>query len=81
MVALVQRLKQDGAHHARGRASDREAGKDQGGQGPASSLHLPLPAKEKTFSLALEFRKSDVPREEIVRALQGIIEDLMREES
>ena len=37
--------------------------------------------REKSFALALQFRKSDVPREEIVRALQTIIEDLLREEA
>jgi hypothetical protein len=29
----------------------------------------------------VRFKKSQVPREELVRALQAIIEDLMREES
>jgi ParB family chromosome partitioning protein len=37
--------------------------------------------KEKTFSLALQFKRSEVPREEVVRALQSIIEDLMREDA
>lgn len=37
--------------------------------------------KEKTFSLALQFKRTDVPREEVVRALQSIIEDLMREDA
>jgi hypothetical protein len=36
---------------------------------------------DKTYAVALRFKKSQVPREEIVRALQAIIEDLMREES
>ena len=33
------------------------------------------------FALSLQFRKSDVPRDEIVRALQSIIEDLLSEEA
>ena len=37
--------------------------------------------KEKTFSLALQFKRTDVPREEVVRALQSIIEDLLREDA
>ena len=37
--------------------------------------------REKSFHLALQFRKSEVRRDEIVRALQSIIEDLLREES
>ena len=37
--------------------------------------------REKSFALALQFRKSDVRRDEIVRALQSIIEDLLREEA
>ena len=40
-----------------------------------------IQVRERTFSLALQFRKSEVPRDEIVRALQSIIEDLLREEA
>ena len=36
---------------------------------------------DKTYAVAVRFKKSQVPREELVRALQAIIEDLMREES
>jgi hypothetical protein len=34
---------------------------------------------DKSFTLTLQFRKSQVPREEIVGALQSAIEELMRE--
>ena len=36
-------------------------------------------ATEKTFSLTVQFRRSQVSREEVVQALQAAIEDLMSE--
>jgi hypothetical protein len=37
--------------------------------------------KEKSFKLALQFRRSEVDRREIIRTLQAIIEELARAES
>ena len=37
--------------------------------------------KEKTFSLALQFKRTEVPRDEVVRALQSIIDELLREKA
>jgi hypothetical protein len=35
--------------------------------------------REKTFSLSLQFRKAQVPREEIIRSLQAIIDALLND--
>lgn len=50
------------------------------GRGRPRNFVFKYQPKEKTFSLALQFKRTDVPREEVVRALQSIIEDLLREE-
>jgi len=34
--------------------------------------------REKSFSLALQFRKASVPKDEIIRTLESILEDLRR---
>jgi hypothetical protein len=34
--------------------------------------------REKSFRLSLQFKKSNVPREEIIRTLQAILEELRR---
>jgi ParB family chromosome partitioning protein len=79
MIALIQRLQHDG------RATREEArriakqGKSKAKGRPRHYVFRYQP-REKTFALALQFRKSDVPREEIVRALQTIIEELLSEE-
>jgi ParB family chromosome partitioning protein len=80
MIALVQRLQQDGRgtrDDAR-RLSKQTKGKATRGR-PRHYVFRYQP-REKSFKVALEFRKSDVGRDEIVRALQSIIEDLLRED-
>jgi len=83
MIALVQRLQKDGG----GRATREDArklvkqGKAKGAKGRPRHYVFRYQPREKSFALSLQFRKSDVPREEIVRALQSIIEDLLREEA
>jgi ParB family chromosome partitioning protein len=83
MIALVQRLKKDGG----GRATREDArkiakqGKAKAAKGRPRHYVFRYQPREKSFALSLQFRKSDVPREEIVRALQSAIEDLLSEES
>ena len=80
MLALIARLQQDGgATRDNARRLAKQA-KTKGAKGRARPYVFRYQPKEKSFSLALQFRKSDVPRDEIVRALQSIIEDLIREE-
>jgi ParB family chromosome partitioning protein len=81
MIALLQRLQQDGKATREDARRIAKQGKGKSAKGRPRHYTFRYQPKEKTFALALQFRKSDVPREEIVRALQGIIEDLMREES
>ena len=79
MVALIERLQNEGTTRQEARRIRKES-KGRAKGRPRAYVFRYQP-REKTFSLALQFRKSQVPREEIVRALQSIIEDLMREEA
>jgi ParB family transcriptional regulator, chromosome partitioning protein len=77
MTTLVEQLQSEGAksrQHARSLARHAR-GKGRGR--PRNYVFRFQPA-EKTFSLALQFRKSHVPREEVVRALQAILDELTR---
>src|SRR5262249_53151350 len=79
MLALVQRLQNDG-HTTRDEAR-RIARQSKGvkAKGRPRNYVFRYQAREKTFALSLQFRKSDVERDEIVRALREILEELVRE--
>jgi len=83
MIALVQRLQKDNG----GRATREDArkiakqGKAKAAKGRPRHYVFRYQPREKSFALSLQFRKSDVPRDEIVRALQSIIEDLLSDEA
>jgi ParB family chromosome partitioning protein len=78
MIALVERLEKEGTTRQEARRITRE-GKPGPGKGQAKHFVYRYQSPEKTFSLALQFRKTHVAREEIVRVLQSIIEDLNRD--
>ncbi len=79
MVALIERLQQDGAtREVARRAVKEEKAKPQRGR-PKHFVYRYQP-KEKSFALSLQFKKAQVPREEIVRALRAIIDELMNDE-
>jgi len=78
MVALIERLQEEGATRDVARRAAKQAKKPSRGR-PRNYVFRFQP-KERSFSLALRFRKPQVQREEIVRALQSIIEELMRED-
>jgi ParB family chromosome partitioning protein len=82
MIAFVQRLTEQGTptrQEARQIAkSTRNAKSAKAGRGRPRHYVFKYQPREKTFRLALEFRKSDVPRAEIVSALQSIIDELSR---
>jgi len=82
MMALLQRLGSEGAPATRdaARRISKES-KGRAGKGRPRHYVFRYQPREKTFALSLQFRKSDVPRDEIVRALQAIIEELVREEA
>lgn len=77
MVALVGRLQKEGATRQAARRVAREA--KPGARGRPRHYVFQYQPREKSFTLALRFKKSQVQRDEIVRALQSIIEDLMAE--
>jgi ParB family transcriptional regulator, chromosome partitioning protein len=76
MIALLERLQRDGT-------TTRQAARDVAKEAKPKSKGRPrnfvfkFQPKEKTFSLALQFKRSDVPREEVVRVLQRIIDELL----
>lgn len=79
MIALLDRLREQGGatrQDAR-RIAKEVAGKTHGRSRNYVFRHQP---SGKSFTLSLKFRKTQVAREEIVRALQAVIEDLMRED-
>jgi len=77
MVSFIERLQQEGKTRRDARRIAHEAkGKTKGRPKSYAFRYQP---KDKAFSLTLQFRKSQVPREELVGALQSVIEDLMSE--
>jgi len=79
MVALIERLQQEGPTRAAARRLVRED-KSTTPKGRPRHYVFRYQPKEKSFQLALRFGKAQVPREEVVRALQAVIEDLVRED-
>jgi len=80
MVALIERLQQEGPTRAAARRLVH-ASKGAAPKGRPRQYVFRYQPKEKTFSLALRFGKSQVQRAEVVRALQAVIEDLTREDA
>ena len=77
MIALVERLQSSGGatrDDARRLAQQEKA---KATRGRPRHFVFKYQPREKTFSLALQFRKSEVPREEVVAALQAIIDELL----
>jgi len=79
MVSFIERLQQEGMTRRDARRIARET-KGKAKSRPKNYVFRFQP-KEKAFSLTLQFRKAQVPREELVGALQAVIEELMQEGS
>jgi ParB family chromosome partitioning protein len=77
MVSFIERLQQEGMTRQHARRIAKEA-KGRAKGRPKSYVFRYQP-KDKAFNLSLQFRKSQVPRDELVGALQSVIEDLMSE--
>jgi ParB family transcriptional regulator, chromosome partitioning protein len=75
MMALIERLQRDGATT---RQAAREVVKEAKPKtkGRPRNFVFKFQPKEKSFSLNLQFRRSDVPREEVIATLQRIIQEL-----
>jgi ParB family chromosome partitioning protein len=80
MVALLERLQKEGATREAARRAARD-GQSQFRRGRPRNFVFRYAPREKSFSLSLQFKRSQVPRDEIIRVLRGIIEDLSRETS
>jgi len=79
MMALIEQLAQGTPTRQDARRLAREA-KSSPSKGRPRRFVFKYEPKEKDFRLALQFRRSHVGRDEILRALQSIIEELTREE-
>jgi hypothetical protein len=80
MLALVERFQKEGVST---RQDARRVTKARGKAAAGRPKHFVFryQPKEKSFSLALQFKRSEVDRREIIRTLQAIIEELGRAES
>ncbi len=77
MIALIERLTRDGGGAAVTREQARKvAAKPKPGRPKAFVFKYLPPAK--TFSLKLQFKKSEVDKTEVIAALEGIIADLRK---
>ena len=77
MVALIERLTRDGGNAPVTREqARREVAKPKPGRPKAFMFSYRAPAK--TFSLKLQFKKSDVDKKEVIAALESIIADLRK---
>lgn len=73
MVALIERLQREGTTRREARRIVKEGKKGRGRPRPFVFRYQP---REKTFDLKLQFKKSDVPRDEIIEALEGLLREL-----
>lgn len=76
MVAFVEQITRDGGATRR-RAREAAAGR-RGGKGRTKPFVYKYAPPNRTFSLRLAFRKTNVPRDQLIAALEGIIDDLRR---
>ena len=75
MLALVQRLKTEGPSRTEAR---RIAKEDKASRGRPRNFVFRFQPGEKSFSLAMQFRKAHVSREEIIQALEAALEGLKK---
>ncbi len=80
MVELIERFQKEGLTTRQQVRTVLKPAK-KGAKGRPRNFVFKYQPKEKTFSLALQFKRTDVPREEVVRALQSIIEELLSEDA
>jgi ParB family chromosome partitioning protein len=75
MIAFLEKLQTEGPTTRQAAREMAKAARPKAKGRPRNFVFKYQP-KEKSFSLALQFRKADVPKDEIVRALKRIIEEL-----
>ena len=69
----VARLQKEGPTRSEARRIAKEA---KPVRGRPKNFVFRFQPREKSFSLALQFRKASVPKDEIIRALEDILENL-----
>jgi ParB family transcriptional regulator, chromosome partitioning protein len=79
MVSLVEELQKGGATREKARRLTKES-RTKASRGRPQNFVFRYQPKEKSFTLALQFRKAQVPRAEIIRTLQSILEQLAQDE-
>lgn len=77
MAEFVERLKADGTTRVQARRL-AQSDRPKAARGRPRHVIFRYQPKEKSFTLALKFKKSQVPREEIIRTLQAILDELKR---
>ena len=75
MIAFVERLQAQGSTRTEARRLAKEARPSRGR--PRSFVFRYQP-KEKSFTLALRFRRAQVPRDEVIRALEATLDELRK---
>jgi ParB family chromosome partitioning protein len=77
MLALIERLQKEGSTRQDARRLSKQASAKPAKGRPRNFIFRFQP-REKSFTLALQFKRSQVPKDEIVRALQAVIEEIQR---
>ena len=77
MLALVEQITRDG-DATRQRARETAAANRRGATGRSRPFVYRYAPANRTFSLRLAFRKTNVPRDQLIAALEGILDDLRR---
>jgi ParB family chromosome partitioning protein len=80
MIALIRQLQSEGATRQDARRIAHETKKGKAARGRPKNFVFRFQPREKTFSLSLQFRRAQVPRADVVRALQAVIEQLLAED-
>lgn len=80
MIALIERLQSQGITREEARRIAHQQ-KSKAARGRPRNFVFKYQPREKTFSLSLQFRKAQVPRDEVVRALQAIIDELLKDKA
>jgi len=75
MVALIERLQKEGSTRREARRIAREESPRKGRGRPRNFVFRYEP-REKGFTLSLQFRKSEVPRDEIIHTLERVLQEL-----
>jgi ParB family chromosome partitioning protein len=78
MIALLEKLQQQGGTRSEARKLTKAEAKR--GRGRPRHYVFKFQPRGKEFALALQFRKGDVERDEIIRTLEAILETLRKSE-